>query len=76
MVLDEIATCMGVRTSRDAVALLDDMLQEMGLERPTAECRNEEIKRLVAGVNVERLGNHPIPLSAEVLRRIYEQIVR
>ena len=74
-VLDEIALCMGVRTSEEAVALVDDMMQEMGLGGPVAMCRDEEISRLTAGVNVERLGNHPVPLSAEALRGLYEQIV-
>lgn len=74
-VLDEIALCMEVPTSQDAVALLDAMMQEMGLGGPVATCRDEELARLVAGVNVERLGNHPVPLSAEVLRGLYEQIV-
>ena len=75
-VLDEIAACMGAVTSQEAVALLDAMMGEMELNGPVAECRDEEIARLVAGVNVERLGNHPVPLSAEVLRRLYEQIVK
>ena len=75
-VLDEIAACMGAETSQEAVALLDAMMDEMELDGPVAECRDEEITRLVAGVNVERLGNHPVPLSAEVLRRLYEQIVK
>jgi hypothetical protein len=56
--------------------LLDAMMGEVKLGCPVAECRDEEIARLVAGVNVERLGNHPVPLSAEALRRLYEQIVR
>ena len=74
-VLDEIAACMGVASSQEAVALLDAMMGEMELGCPVAECRDEEIARLVAGVNVERLGNHPVPLSAEALRGLYEQIV-
>lgn len=75
-VLDEIAACMGVQTSREAVALLDAMLGEMGLGCPVAESRDEEIHRLAAGVNLQRLGNHPVPLSADVLRSLYEKIVR
>ena len=58
------------------MALLDAMMQEMGLGGPVAQKRDEEIARLVAGVNVERLGNHPVPLSAEVLRELYQQIVQ
>jgi len=75
-VLDEIAACMGVPTSEEAVAMLDAMMGEMGLGCPVAENRSEEIARLAAGVNVERLGNHPVPLSAEVLRELYEKIVK
>ena len=76
MALDEIAECMGVPTSQEAVALLDAMLGEMGLCCPVTECHDEEIDRLAAGVNLQRLGNHPVPLSAEALHRLYEQIVR
>ena len=75
-VLDEIAACMGVASSQEAVALLDAMLGEMELNGPVAECRDEEMARLVAGVNVERLSNHPVPLSAAALRHLYEQIVK
>ena len=76
VILQEIAECMGAATSREAVALLDDMMGEMGLDGPVAEHREAEIDRLVAGVNLERLGNHPVPLSADVLRQLYEQIVK
>ena len=75
-VLQEIAECMGVTTSAEAVALLDAMLDEMKLGCPVAETRGAEIDRLVAGVNLERLGNHPVPLSADALRQLYEQIVK
>ena len=74
-VLDEIAACMGAETSEAAVALLDAMIGEMALARPLAKHRDEEIARLVAGVNVERLGNHPVPLSADVLKALYSKIV-
>lgn len=75
-VLYEIAACMGVASSQEAVALLDAMLGEMELNGPVATCRDEEMARLVAGVNLERLGNHPVPLSAAALRHLYEQIVK
>lgn len=75
-VLDEIAVCMGVLSSEEAIALLDGMMQEMGLSCPAGERRDEEIARLVNGVNLQRLGNHPVALSADVLRELYEQIVK
>lgn len=75
-VLQEIAVCMGVQTSEEAVALLDAMMQEMKLEGPATEQREAELDRLAGGVNVERLGNHPVPLSTGVLRALYEQIVK
>ena len=75
-VLQEIAVCMGVQTSKEAVALLYAMMQEMELDGPVAEQREPELDRLAGGVNVERLGNHPVPLSTDVLRTLYEQILR
>ena len=73
--LQEIAAHMGVTTSEESIALLDDMMQEMELNRPTAVCRAEEMERLVNGVNLQRLSNHPVPLTSDVLRNLYEQIV-
>ena len=73
--LQEIAAHMGVTTSEESIALLDDMMQEMELNRPTAVCRAEEMERLVNGVNLQRLCNHPVPLTSDVLRNLYEQIV-
>lgn len=75
-VLQEIAVCMGVQTSEEAVALLDAMMQEMALDSPAAEQREADLDRLAGGVNVERLGNHPVPLSTGVLRALYEKIVK
>ena len=75
-VLQEIAVCMGVQTSEEAVALLYAVMQEMELDGPVAEQRETELDRLAGGVNVERLGNHPVPLSTDVLRTLYEQILR
>lgn len=75
-VLQEIAARMGVTTSEEAIALLESMMQEMELGRPTATHRDEEMERLVNGVNLQRLSNHPVSLSADVLRELYEQIVK
>lgn len=75
-VLQEIAVCMGVQTSEEAVALLYAMMQEMELDGPVTEQREPELDRLAGGVNVERLGNHPVPLSTDVLRALYERIVK
>ena len=72
-VLADIAAALG---TEDAVKLLDEMLAEMALEKPIAQNREAELAILVNGVNLERLGNHPVPLSADVLRELYEQIVR
>ena len=75
-VLEQIAKCMGAQSSEAAIAQLDAMMAEMELGCPVAENREIEIDRLVAGVNLERLGNHPVPLSADALRQLYEQIVK
>ena len=72
-VLDDIAAALG---TKDAVKLLDEMLAEMALEKPIAQNREEELAMLVNGVNLERLSNHPVKLSAETLHELYEQIVR
>ena len=72
-VLDDIVAALG---AEDAVKLLDDMLTEMELEKPIVQNRDEELTALVNGVNLERLSNHPVKLSAATLRELYEKIVR
>ena len=74
-VLEEIATCMGAESSEEAVALLDAMMLEMKLVKPVAQHREQELELLAKGVNVERLGNHPVPMSTEMLKKIYSEVV-
>lgn len=74
-ILDEIAACMGAETSAAAVSLLDAIMLEMELQKPVAQHREEELELLAKGVNVERLGNHPVPMSTEALKEIYSEIV-
>lgn len=75
-VLNEIAAYMGAPSSEAAIEQLDEMMREMGLDGPATECREQEIARLVSGVNLQRLGNHPVSLSTDVLRQLYERIVK
>lgn len=72
-VLDDISAALG---TDDAVGLLDTMLAEMELKKPVTQDREEELSRLVKGVNLQRLGNHPVSLSSEILRKMYENIVQ
>lgn len=72
-VLDDISAAL---EADDAVGLLDTMLADMELKKPVTQDREEELSRLVKGVNLQRLGNHPVSLSSEILRKMYENIVQ
>lgn len=67
--LAELAELYGVKTSEEAVALLRQLLTDLDLKSPAVT--ENQLDLLVASVNPERLGNHPVRLTAEILRELY-----
>lgn len=64
--LREINDAFGVRTSNQALMKFDAILTTLDLP-PTID-----VDVLVAGVNAERMGNSPVPMSRDEIRRAYE----
>ena len=65
-----MAGILGLPNGFYGSVLLQGLLLEMGLdsrELPSAEV----LEALVASVDTQRLGNHPEPLTEEMLRAIY-----
>lgn len=72
----QIAQAMGASTPIEAIARYRDMMKEMELIRPAAGNRQTELDVLTASVNPLRLRNNPVRLSPEVIRSLYDRILR
>lgn len=66
--LDEIEALAGYAWFRD-------LLDRLRMSSPRADNREKELALLTASVNPLRLSNHPVPLSENTLREMYERIV-
>lgn len=70
--LTALSRLMGGVDARDGAWLLLGLLSELGLDNlPMPD--DETLDHLAASVNVERLGNHPEPLTTAQLRALYVQ---
>lgn len=72
----QIALAMGIATPTEAISLFTQMMTEMDLENPIATEREKEIQILSSSVNPIRLKNNPVALSDEVIKQLYEVIVK
>lgn len=64
--LRELNEIFGVSSTRRALGKLDAILDTLQLDDVI------DVDELVGGVNAERLGNSPVPMTPEDLRRAYE----
>ncbi|MBK7820141.1 MAG: iron-containing alcohol dehydrogenase [Tessaracoccus sp.] len=64
--LAELNDVFGVKSSKQAIGKLDAILDTLHLADPI------DVDQLVGGVNAERLGNSPVPMTPADLRRAYE----
>lgn len=72
--LDELAEIFSVATPAEAVGKLDVILELLRLPAPRLAAPSD-LDELVGSVNAERLGNSPVPLTADELRMIYEFVL-
>ncbi len=75
-ILSQIAQALGSETADKAVRRFRALLEELELDRPRSGDREKEIALLAASVNPVRLKNNPVALSGDVLRNMYERIVK
>lgn len=68
----ELASCMRLGSELVGPKFLYGMLIDLGMEAPDKPS-DEVFEKLVDSVNLERLGNHPVPLTREDLARIYRR---
>ncbi len=72
-VFSDIASAMGCEDALSAVCVFRDILKE--LEMPVLSgVTEEQLDVLAASVNLQRLGNNPVPLDLPTLRSLYERI--
>ena len=75
-IFNQISQAMGCDSPQQAIEKFLEMMKEMGIDNPVAENRDEELNVLSTSVNPVRLKNNPVLLSEEVIRRLYNKIVR
>ncbi len=75
-IFSDIAKAMGAKTATDAIALIREMMLEMELAKPESSNREEELNVLSTSVNPVRLKNNPVELNVEVIKSLYNIIVK
>lgn len=68
-IFKEIAELINVKQFRELLNYLD-------IKSPVSEYRDDDIELLTSSVNPVRLKNNPVSLSSNVLRSMYERIVK
>ena len=74
-VFEEIAQAMGCYDVLSAIKMVQDMIDQMSLQRPIPKNALSELDLLVHSVNPIRLKNNPIFLSEEVIKEIYSVVL-
>jgi len=69
--LERLRVAFAAESAEGAVDKLEIILEFLRMPPPALRS-DEDLDELVASVNAERLGNSPVPLGPEQLRRIYE----
>ena len=75
VIFEDIARTMGCHEVSSAPKMIQDMMDQMSLQRPTPKDILSELDLLVYSVNPIRLKNNPIFLSEEVIKEIYSIIL-
>lgn len=75
-ILDQIATAMGAKEVKGAVIAFRKMMEAMELLNPVSVEREQELITLSSSVNPIRLKNNPVGLGIEIIRKLYEIIIK
>lgn len=70
-----ISVAMGCNNPSEAIRLLENIMQEMELTKPTSENYPSDISLLTSSVNPTRLKNNPVFLEDAVICQLYKLIV-
>lgn len=74
-VFDALAQTMNVESPEKGLKLFRDLLEILGLSRPTSVHREEELNVLTHSVNALRLRNNPVALDEESIKNIYNIVL-
>ena len=69
-----LAKCFQGKTEEEGVRRYQAFLEELEI-LPNLHAGEEDLESLVNSVNVERLSNHPISLTKEDIRLLYQEIL-
>ena len=72
--LDELGKALGGRDAKEGADILEKIFEKLAFEIPAAD--SKQIEKLTAGVNPDRLKNHPIQLDKESISGLYEKILK
>ena len=75
-IFEVIAMAMGVKSPKDAIATLREMMNELALANPESTSREQEISLLTTSVNPVRLKNNPVAIDTATARALYEIMIR
>lgn len=75
-IFEEIAHAMSANTIQDAINCFRIIMDEMQMQNPVSENREQDLKTLVTSVNPVRLKNNPVELDEETIRFLYKVIVK
>jgi len=74
-IFKSISVSLGAPTPIDALNFIKNMMNEMNLEKPKTENREEDLEILASSVNPVRLKNNPSALSKFVMEQLYNCIL-
>lgn len=71
-----IAQAMGCQVPTEAIIKFQEMLKEMDIKNPTSNSFCSDLLVLCSSVNPVRLKNNPVELNEEVIKSLYEIIIK
>ena len=75
-IFEEIAHAMSANTIQDAINCFRIIMDEMQMQNPVSENREQDLKTLVTSVNPVRLKNNPVELDEETIWYLYQTIIK
>ena len=75
-IFEDIAHAISANTIQDAINCFRIMMDEMQMQNPLSENREQDLNTLVTSVNPVRLKNNPVELDEETIRILYNTIVK
>lgn len=71
----QISKTMGVASPSEAIELIKQMINEMGLNYPVTKKKEEDLLILSSSVNPIRLKNNPVSLDTNSINNLYSKII-